>query len=591
MTNQEIAEILDHISKILSIKGENPFKVRAYSKAAQIIGSLPYQLSSVGDKGRIMELPGIGEGIAKKVTELLETGKLKYYEDLKKSDYAPLTEFLDIPGMGPKHARLVYDELGIDNLQDLKKAAEQGKLRSLRGLGQRVEMNILQGIQQLQKYKERHPLAFIYPRAQEILEHLRGVKEIERITLAGSLRRMRETIADVDILASSTQPERVMEPFVALPQAKRVISKGKTKSSILTRDGFQVDLRVVQPESYGAACHYFTGSKAHNIRIRSLGLKKGLKINEYGVFKNEKRIAGRREEEIFGAVQLPYIPPELREDRGEIEAALEGRLPALVEMEDIKGDLHVHSNWSDGNSTIEEMAEAAVKRGYEYIAICDHSQSLGIARGLTEDRLAEQLKEIENLNKRLRKFKVLSGIEVDVKADGGLDMDKGILRQLDIVVAAVHSKFNLSAKEMTKRLVRAIENPLVHIIAHPTGRLIGKRAAYPLDLSKVFDACRANGKVLELNAHPERLDLSDLNCREAQDKGVMIAISTDAHMAAQLDLIKFGVATARRGWIRPGSVINTLPLSRLLAFLKRSWLRDNTPPSRGESGFLGRHQG
>ncbi|MBW1999493.1 MAG: DNA polymerase/3'-5' exonuclease PolX [Deltaproteobacteria bacterium] len=569
MTNQEIAEILDHISKILSIKGENPFKVRAYSKAAQIIASLPYQLSSLGDKEEIAKLPGIGEGITKKVTELLETGRLKYYEDIMKSDYAPLTEFLDIPGMGPKHARLVYDELGIDNLQDLKKAAEQGKLRSLRGLGAKVEMNILRGIQQLQKYKERHPLAFIYPRAQDILERLKRVREIERMTLAGSLRRMRETIADVDILASSAHPERVMEPFVALPQVKRVISKGKTKSSILTRDGFQVDLRVVQPESYGAACHYFTGSKAHNIRIRSLGLKKGLKINEYGVFKNEKKIAGRMEEEIFEAVDLPYIPPELREDRGEIEAAQEGRLPALVEMDDIKGDLHVHSNWSDGNSTIEEIAEAAVKRGYEYIAICDHSQSLGVARGLTEERLSEQVREIEKLNRKLKKFKLLAGIEVDIRADGGLDLDEDILGNLDIVVAAVHSKFNMSAKEMTRRVIRAIENPIVHVIAHPTGRLIGKRDAYPLDMNRVFDACRANAKVLELNAHPERLDLSDINCREAQDKGVMIAISTDAHMATQLDLIKFGVATARRGWIQPGSVINTLPLSRLLAFLKR----------------------
>ncbi|MBW2029071.1 MAG: DNA polymerase/3'-5' exonuclease PolX [Deltaproteobacteria bacterium] len=569
MTNQEIAKVLDHIAKILSIKGENPFKVRAYSKASQVIGSLPYQLSSLEDKAKITELPGIGQGIAKKLIELTETGKLDYYEDIKKSEYAPLTEFLDIPGMGPRHARLVYDELGINNLDELRRAAEQGRLRHLHGLGQKLESNILQGIRQVQRYKERYPLAFIYPRAQEILEQMKKVKQIEMITLAGSLRRMKETIADVDILASSNAPEKVMAAFVSLPQAKRIIAKGKTKSSIVTGEGFQVDLRVVPPESYGAASHYFTGSKAHNIKVRSLGMKKGLKINEYGVFRKERQIAGRTEEEIFNAVDLPYIPPELREDAGEVEAGLEGKLPDLVALQDIKGDLHVHSNWTDGNNSIEEMAVAARELGYEYLAICDHSLGLSVARGLTPERLTRQAGEISGLNKKLKDFRVLSGIEVDIKANGELDLAEDDLRSLDIVVAAVHSKFKLSEGEMTKRLIRAIENPVVHIIAHPTGRLIGKREPYPVDMDKVLDACKANGKVLELNAHPERLDLSDLNCRKAQDKGVLIAISTDAHADSQLELMKFGVATARRGWIEPRSVINTLPLSRLLTRLNR----------------------
>ncbi len=601
MTNQEIAQILVHISQILDIQGENTFKIRAYIKASETVENLTYQLSSVKDRSEIAELPGIGEGIAKKIKELLETGKLKYYEDLKKSEYAPLREFLKIPGMGPKHARLVYETLGINTVDQLQKAAQQGKLRDLHGLGEKVEENILQGIQQVQKYKERLPLAFIYPRAQSILEEMKKVREVNQITLAGSLRRMRETIADVDILVSSDKPKPVMDAFVNIPQAKKVAAKGNTKSSITTRDGFQVDLRVVKPESFGAASHYFTGSKAHNIRIRSLGIDKGLKVNEYGVFKKEKRISGRTEEEVFKSVKLPYIAPELREDQGEIEAAQNGTLPSLVEMKHIKGDLHVHSDWSDGNNTIEEMAKAAKKRGYRYLAICDHSPAVGITNGLTEERLLKQIevikklnkkfrvrtgvaslsdkgagvqpppqrkiKEISRLNKKLKDFRVLSGIEVDIRSNSKLDLGDDILEKLDIVVAAVHTSFGQPKEEMTERIVKAIENPNVDIIAHPTGRLIGKREPYQVDMDKIMDACKANGKMLELNAYPERLDLSDINCRRAKEKGVKIAISTDAHSTAHLEWMKFGVATARRGWIEPRDVINTMPLTRLLKLL------------------------
>lgn len=567
MTNQEIAQILVHISNILDIQGENPFKIRAHIKASQTIENLTYQLSSLEDKDKIVGLPGIGEGIAKKIKELLETGKLKYYEDLKKSEYAPLTEFLKIPGTGPKHAKLVYDELGIRTEEGLKKAAEEGKLRVLHGLGEKVEQNILQGIQQVQKYKERLPLAFIYPRAQIILEETRKIKEIKQIILAGSLRRMRETIADVDILASSDHAEEVMEDFVNLPQADKVVAKGNTKSSIVTRDGFQVDLRVVRPESFGAASHYFTGSKAHNIRIRSLGVNKGLKINEYGVFKKEKRIAGETEEEIFKSVNLPYIPPELREDQGEIEVAQNGKIPSLIELKDITGDLHVHTDWTDGNNTIEEMAQAAQNRGYRYIAICDHSPTVGITNGLTQERILKQIKEIERLNRELKDFKILCGIEVDIRSNSQLDLDDEILKELDLVVAAVHTRFSQPKDEMTKRIIKAIENPNVDIIAHPTGRLIGKREPYQVDMDKIMDACKANAKVLELNAYPERLDLSDINCRKAREKGVKIAISTDAHTDAHLGWMKFGVATARRGWIEPHDVVNTLTLSILPKFL------------------------
>jgi len=574
MTNQEIATILVHISEILDIQGENPFKIRAYIKAAQTLEGLTYELSSLEDKGKIKGLPGIGEGIAKKIKELLETGKLKYYEDLKKSEYAPLTEFLRISAVGPKHARLVFDQLGVKTIAQLRKAAETGKLRELPGLGEKVEQNILQGIKQVQKYKERLPLAFIHPRARNIVEELKKDKLIKQITLAGSLRRMRETIADADILVASDKPKPVMDAFVKLPQVSKVVAKGNTKSSIVTKDGFQVDLRVVKPKSFGAAQHYFTGSKAHNIRVRSLGVDKGLKINEYGVFKGEKNIAGKAEEEVFKTVGLPYIPPELREDQGEIEAGLKNQLPHLIELKNIKGDLHVHSAWTDGNNSIEEMTQAAQKRGYQYIAICDHSPTIGITNGLTPQRLKKQIEEIDQLNKKMaqkvigKNFRTLKGIEVDIKSNGQLDLDEDILKELDIVVAAVHTKFTQPQEEMTRRIVKAIENPHVDIIAHPTGRLIGRREPYQVEMDKLMDACKAWGKALELNAYPERLDLSDLNCRKAKEKGVKIAISTDAHREGHLDWITFGIATAKRGWIEPEDVINTLPLSKLLKWLK-----------------------
>jgi DNA polymerase (family 10) len=573
MTNQEIAEILVQISEILDIQGENPFKIRAYIKASQTIENLTYQLSSLEDKDKIMELPGIGEGIAKKIKELLETGKLKYYEDLKKSEYAPLIEFLKIPGMGPKHAKLVHDQLGVKSIEELRKTAEAGKLRELTGLGEKVEQNILQGIQQVQKFKERYSLAFIYPRAQNIIEELKKVKEVKQITLGGSLRRMKETIGDVDILVASEKPKPVMDAFVNLPQRVKVLSEGSTKASIMAKDGFQVDIRVVKPISFGAAQHYFTGSKAHNIRIRSLGIDKGLKINEYGVFKGQKNIAGKTEEEVFKSVGLPYIPPELREDQGEIEAAQNGKLPSLVELEDIKGDLHVHTEWTDGNNSIEEMAQAAKKRGYRYIAICDHSPTIGITHGLTPERLSQQTEQIDQINKKIaqkkggKNFRILKGIEVDIRSNGQLDFEDDVLKELDVVVGAVHTKFTQPKDEMTKRIVKAIENPNVDIIAHPTGRLIGKREPYQVDMDKIMDACKANGKVLELNAYPERLDLSDLNCRKAKEKGIKIAISTDAHADTHLEWMKFGVATARRGWIEPEDVINTLPVSKLLRLM------------------------
>jgi DNA polymerase (family 10) len=569
MTNQELAAIFDHIANILDIQGENPFKIRAYKRAVQVLENLTVQLSTPEDLDNLGKLPGIGDAINKKIKELLETGKLKYYEELKKTEYAPLVEFLKIPGIGPKHAKLIYDNLKIKTVTQLEKAAKKGKLKGLFGLGEKTEENIIKGVTQVRKYKERLPLAFVFPRAQAMLAELKKNSNIKKITLAGSLRRMRDTIADVDILVATDKPKSVADIFTKLPQVDSVLAKGETKSSILTKDGFQSDLRTVKPEEFGAAQHYFTGSKAHNIRIRSLGVKKKLKVNEYGVFKGKKRIAGRTEEEVFKSVGLPFIPPEIREDWGEIESGLKKKLPDLVELEDLKGDLHVHSEWSDGKNSIQEMAEAAKKMGYKYIAICDHSPAVGITNGLDPERLSQQMKQINRLNKKLKKFKILSGIEVDIKADAKLDLPHEVLKELDLVVAAVHTSFNQPQAEMTKRMIKAVENPNVDIIAHPTGRLIGKREPYEVDMDKLMDACLKNNKVLELNAYPERLDLNDIHCRKAKEKGVKIAISTDAHSVKHLDWIIYGVATARRGWLEPEDVINTLGLQKLLKLFKR----------------------
>ncbi len=402
-----------------------------------------------------------------------------------------------------------------------------------------------------------------------MLEELKKNPNIKKITLAGSLRRMKDTIADVDILVATDKPKSVADTFTRLPQVASVLAKGDTKSSILTKDGFQSDLRTVKPEEFGAAQHYFTGSKAHNIRIRSLGVKKGLKVNEYGVFKGKKRVAGKTEEEVFKSVGLPFIPPEIREDWGEIELGLKKKLPHLVELEDLKGDLHVHSDWTDGKNSIQEMAEAARKKGYKYIAICDHSPAVGITNGLDPERLSQQMKQIKRLNRKFRNFKILTGIEVDIRADAKLDLPDNVLEELDVVVAAVHTSFNQPQAEMTKRLIKAVENPNVDIIAHPTGRLIGKREPYEVDMDKLMDACLKSNKVLELNAYPERLDLNDIHCRKAREKGVKIAISTDAHSVKHLDWMMYGVATARRGWLEPEDVINTLGLQKLIRLFKR----------------------
>ncbi len=566
MTNQQIAQIFNHIADILEIQGEIVFKVRAYQKAAETIANFAGDIAHLSEK-ELSELPGIGKAIAQKTRELVETGKLKYYEDLKKSEYAPLVDLLQIQSVGPKHARLLYDRLGVKSISDLEKAAQQGKIKDLAGMGAKTEENILKGINALRKHKERIPIGEILPKVEIIFAELKKLKEVKNILIAGSLRRFKETIGDADILIASERPKPIMDAFVKLPQVSRVLSQGETKSSVITEDGFQVDLRVVEPESFGAAAHYFTGSKAHNVKIRTLAVKKGIKVNEYGIFKGKKRIASKTEEEVYQALGMQWVPPEIREDGGEIELAFKHKIPTLIELEDIKGDLQMHTTWSDGWNSIEEMAKAGKECGYEYIAITDHSPTLGITKGLTEDKLYKQIEEIKKINKKFKGFRILTGIEVDIRDNGQLDLPNSVLKELDIVVASIHTRFNLPKEQMTKRIIKALENEVVDILGHPTGRLLGKREPYEVDMGKIIDAAKANKKILELNGCPDRLDLNDIYLRQAKDQGVKIVISTDSHKNLHLkDWMRYGVGMARRGWLEKKDVVNTLPLEKFLKF-------------------------
>ena len=576
MINLDMARIFDEIADIFEVKGENPFKIRAYRRAARTIETLTQDLKVIAERGGINELkkiPGVGEGIAKKILEIAETGDCKKHIELKQEVPSGVLELLAIPRVGPKTIAKVHDELGICSIADLEEAARSHKLKKLPGLGAKVEENILKGIAQYRSYKGRVLLSEALPRAESIVTELKKLDAVAKITIAGSLRRMRETIGDIDILVVSKRPRDIMNAFTSLDGVEDIVAKGDTKSSILLR-GISVDLRVVAEASFGAAAHYFTGSKHHNIRIRELGMKQGLKINEYGIFRGDERIGGEDEADVFASVGLAYIPPELREDRGEIEAAKANRIPELVAANDIKGDLHVHTNWSDGKNSIEEMALTAISSGYEYIAVADHSPAVGIAGGMNEDKITKREVEIEKVNKRFEddgiKFSVLSASEVDIKSDFSMDFPDDVLKSLDVVVGAIHTKFTQDRETMTTRLVTAMENPNVDIIAHPTGRLLGKRDPYEVDMEQLMESAKATGTIMELNSFPGRLDLNDVHCKMAKDYGVLIAISTDAHDAMQMrDVIKYGVATARRGWLEPKDVVNTRGLEDLRALLKR----------------------
>ena len=575
MINLDMARIFDEIADIFEVKGENPFKIRAYRRAARTIESLTQDLKGIAERGGVSELkkiPGVGDAIAKKILEIAETGDCKKHIELKQEVPSGVLELLAIPRVGPKTIAKVHDELGISSIADLEEAAKLHKLETLPGLGATVEENILKGIAQYRRYKGRVLLSEALPRAESIVTELKKFDAVDKIIIAGSLRRMRETIGDIDILVVSNRPRAVMDAFTSLDGVEDIVAKGDTKSSIVLR-GINVDLRVVDEASFGAAAHYFTGSKHHNIRIRELGMKQGLKINEYGIFRGDERIGGEDEADVFASVGLAYIPPELREDRGEIEAAKANRIPELVAANDIKGDLHVHTNWSDGKNSIEEMALTAISAGYEYIAVADHSPAVGIAGGMNEDKITKREVEIEKVNKRFEdegiNFSVLSASEVDIKSDFSMDFPDDILESLDVVVGAIHTKFAQDRETMTKRIVTAMENPNVDIIAHPTGRLLGKRDPYEVDMEQLMESAKATGTIMELNSFPGRLDLNDIHCKMAKDYGVLIAISTDAHDAMQMrDVIKYGVATARRGWLEPKDVVNTRGLEDIRELLK-----------------------
>ncbi|MCM8783909.1 MAG: DNA polymerase/3'-5' exonuclease PolX [Candidatus Omnitrophica bacterium] len=571
MKNFQIAQIFSKYADILEIKEDNPFKIRAYRKAAQSLESLTEDIDKLARDNRLQEIPGIGKDLAEKIKEFLNKGKISSFEELCKSIPEGVFRMLEIPGVGPKTAKMLYEKIGVKSIEELEKLAREHKLSGLPGLKDKTEENILKGIKLLKKGRERMLLGTALPLAELIISELKNLKEVKRITYAGSLRRMKETVRDIDILVTSTHSEKVMEYFVKLKQVKEVLAKGTTKSSILTYEGIQVDLRVVEPESFSSCLLYFTGSKQHNIHLRTLAQKMGLKVSEYGVFeeKTNKNLAkNKEEEEIYKILGLSYIPPELREDLGEIEAAQSRKLPQLLELEDIKGDLHLHSDWSDGMHSLEELAKEGIRRGYEYIAITDHSQSLGIARGLDEERLLRQIEEIKKINQKLRNFRLLCGTEVDIRKDGSLDLDKKVLEKLDVVVAALHTGFKQSKEELTKRVIKAFETGLVNILAHPSGRLLGEREAYELDYQTIFKVAKEKGVCLEINSYPQRLDLTDVNARAAKNNGIILAIGTDSHSLSQWDYMRLGVAVARRAWLEKKDVLNSLPLKELFKKLK-----------------------
>jgi DNA polymerase (family 10) len=571
MINQQIANIFNEMANLLEIRGENVFRIRAYRRAAQNIDGLPKDIAKMTED-ELLAIPGIGKDLAGKIRHYVESGTMEAYDELKKEVPEGLTLLLTVPGLGPKTAKLLYDRLQIKDVDDLERLAREHRLSGLPGIKEKTEENLLKGIEMLKRGKERMPIGRILPTAQEILSQLRKKAPLRELTLAGSLRRWKETVKDIDILATSKEPEKVMNVFVRLPMVKEVLMHGPTKSSIVITEGIQVDLRVVQEESFGAALAYFTGSKSHNIRLREMAVKAGMKINEYGIFreKDERRLGGEREEDVYRLLGLPYIPPELREDTGEIEAALENSLPKLLELRDIRGDLHVHTKHSDGSHTLQEIAKAARERGYEYIAVTDHTKGLGVARGLNEEKILEELKEIRSFNRRLKGFRVLMGAEVDIRSDYTLDLPDEVLSKLDIVVASVHSGFRQSREQITRRLVSAIENPYVTVIAHPTGRLIGERDAYEVDMEKVLATAKEKGKALEINAYPLRLDISDTYAKRAKELGIPIMINTDTHVMNQFDFMIYGVSIGRRGWLEKGDVVNTLNAENLLKWLNKS---------------------
>jgi len=574
MKNQEIAKIFYEIASFLEMEGAD-FRPQAFKKAAINLETLEEPVEEIYKKGgakSLKEIPGVGKSIAEKIEEYLETGKIKYYEQLKKKTPVNMEELIRIEGLGPRKVRVLYQKLEIRNIRDLERAAKSHRVSHLFGFGEKTEKNILEGIEFLKRSKGRFLLGDILSQVKEIYEKLEDLKEVEKIDYAGSIRRMKETIGDVDFLVISKNPKRVMGFFVSLPNVIKIWGKGMTKASVRVKGGFDMDIRVVPKKSYGSALQYFTGSKEHNIVTRKIAIDRGLKLSEYGLFRGRKMIAGKNEEEIYKKLGMEWMPPEMRENQGEVEAALQHKLPKIIGYKDIKGDLHCHSNWNGGANSIEEMAKAAQKMGYEYVGIADHTKFLRIEHGLDEKRLGQRNEEIDKLNAGFRrknlKFKILKGAETNILSDGSIDIKDEALAKLDYVIAGVHSSFKMEKEKMTERIIRAMRNPNVDIISHPTGRLIQRRDEYPIDFDKILRVAKETGTILEINSHPERLDLNDQNIRRAKEAGVKMVINTDSHQKDQFRFIEFGIAQARRGWAEKEDIINTQSLERFSKLLK-----------------------
>ncbi|AFV76543.1 DNA polymerase IV (family X) [Thermus oshimai JL-2] len=570
MRNEELAQVFEEIALMSEFLGDNPFRVRAYLEAARTLRDLDIPIETVAQKGKeaLLELPGIGPDLAEKILEFLATGRVKKHQELLAQVPRGVLAVMAVPGVGPKTARQLYEALGIDSLEGLKEALERGDLLKLKGFGPKKAERIREGLDLLQATGRRRPLGAVLSFARNFLEEIRALPGVEKAELCGSARRYKETVGDLDYLAASPTPERVVEGFVRLKGVARVYAKGEERATVFLKDGLQVDLRVVPPESFGSGLQYLTGSKDHSIRLRALAQEKGLKLSEYGVFRGEERLAGATEEEVYAALGLPWIPPPLRENRGEVEAALKGELPVLLALEDIRGDLQVHSTYSDGKNTLEELWRAAKALGYEYLAVTDHSPAVRVAGGPSPEAALKRIEAIRRFNETHGPPYLLAGAEVDIHKDGGLDYPDWVLRELDIVLVSIHSHFKLSKAEQTKRLLKALESPFVHVLAHPTARLLGRRPPIEADWEAVFAKARAQGVAVEIDGYYDRMDLPDDLARLAYGMGLWVSLSTDAHQTDHLRYMELAVGTAQRAWIGKERVLNTLPYEKLMAWLK-----------------------
>ena len=573
MENRDIAAVFEQIASLMKILQDDPkwtFKAAAYERAARSLESFPERAADLArdPERKLTAIPGVGADLASKIKELADTGKCEYHQEQLNKVPPTLLDMLQLQGVGPQKVRLFYQQMGIKSVAELQAAAQAEKLRGLPGMSKKSEENILKAVDTFERAVGRLLLAQADRTAEMLTAFLQELKEVDTVTPAGSLRRGKETVGDLDLLVIGKSHARIAEHFTSFPEITEVLAKGEDKVSVRLKSGLQVDVRLLEPKSYGAALQYFTGSKEHNVLLRDRAKRRGLRLNEYGLFKGERRIAGRTEEEVYKKLGLPWIPPELRECQGEIEAAEEGSLPRLLEVKDIKGDLQMHTRASDGKATVAEMAWAALQRGYRYIAVTDHSKSVTIANGLDEKRALEYLKEVRAARKKVPEIEIWAGMEVDIMGDGSMDMPDDILRQLDVVVATIHSRMNMPSGAMTARILKALENPYVKILGHPTGRQLLRRDPYQFDMDLVFEKAKKKGVVVEINASPERLDLCDRHVRLAKEKGLKFVISTDAHSPAQFPFMRYGVVTARRGWLEKKDVINTFPPDKLLRSLR-----------------------